>query len=368
MAAECDFIHHIRSASTVQEFYELYTRAREAVEESQKQGNLQLQAAMEAAISCPSLFHVSSLSSAYKAASVERVNCQTSNFSSENKDIIPMMFQFVMRVALICLIFHTRTDLVTLASRVDGGGPHLLIRLVAFLWITAVFAAMPIMLFQPSSWCDRSCGIVLLLPSSILWLGETVLVLVSCSHLALDIVHILSQCIFSSILHQAPFSSHLKARLFGFGLQTIVALAIVSKAYKALPAVLYFSLSHSLGVALAYMSHHSSVSCFTLDRKFTDCQLSLLCNKKRALGGFAGGFAGVSGLNFPHSPSAFTDLSSAYSSSLREDYLSETSFSSSSTLGGNTDSLLTQQDYFAYSSSSDQQSIQGSNADARSES
>ncbi|KAH7295318.1 hypothetical protein KP509_27G042500 [Ceratopteris richardii] len=358
MASEWDFSQYMQNLNATQknEYSELYKRAREATEEAERQGNAELKAAIAAGMSgMRSPRCIGSLSSNFGNLRLEATGCQTSTLSSEKSDIVPIVFQFLMRTALICLIFQTRTDLTSAFSKGEFGVLNLSTGKAASLWVAVLCAAMLIVPFQSTGWCGGDCGLGLMLAFSVLWLGEVVVVLVSSWHLTLDIAHICSQCIFSSILHRAPFSSHLKARLFGFGFQTIMALAIVSKIDNALPAVLYFSLSHSLGIALAYMSQRS-IQSFILDKKFTDLQVSSLQARKRALGGFAGGFAGVSSLKYPYPSSMWPVSACSYGSSWRGDHVSEVSCSSSSTIDNHLDHLPSEY-FFPPLSSSDRKFI-----------
>ncbi|KAI5056703.1 hypothetical protein GOP47_0028521 [Adiantum capillus-veneris] len=342
---EWNFTQYLQSASRIQkeEFQDLYERARRATQEAQRQGDAQLKAAIEAATFVPA-----STVRTWSLASMCNHTLLESCLLSEKKDVMPIIFQFLLRTTLIYLIFQSPADLFT-SMKTDLA-----------LWIAALCATMLIMPLQCSSWCQGARGVVLLLASSLLWFIEVVAVLATYSHLTLDLAHLLSQCIFSSVLHRAPFCSHLKARLFGLGLQAIGTLAMVSKVYDALPAILYFSTSHLLGVALAYVSDqqlgtafHKSASQSALNKTPGVHDFELIAPQQapnRALGGFAGGFAGVSSLKCPYRPAISIVSSSRYSGSSSTDSTSpEVSYSSSSTVEN---SFSSQQQYNSCLSSS----------------
>eukprot|EP00250_Pteridium_aquilinum_P017327 c23574_g1_i1 orf=398-1600(+) len=372
MAAEWSFSQQSQCASgTHKEYAELYERAREATREAQRQGDAQLKAAIAAATAVPmNTVRICPLSLTFNNTGLERAYCQKSSFNSDKRDVIPTVLQFLLRATLICLLFQTRGSQISAAVKEDAGIMvllQLLTRLLSHFWIAALCATMLIMHFRCSSWFQGSHGVVLLLALSLLWLGEAVAVFASCAHLALDLALIVSQCIFSSVLHRAPFCLHLKMRLFGFGLQTVGTLAMVASVHEALLAMFYFSMSHFFGVALAYISDQQSrvgflksVPHFVLDKMSGDSQF---CNQqvpKRALGGFAGGFAGVSSLKCTHPPSVWTVSSSSYPSSSREDYTSQVPCGSSSTVENSANSLSSRHQYFSRLSSSNKETVQGS--------
>lgn len=341
-----------------EDFSELYERAREATQEAQRQGDAQLKAAIEAAAFVPAGTVGSwPLSSMFDNTLLERAYNQA-GLLLDKKDVMPIMFQFLLRTTLSYLIFQTRADLSP--SMKTGVGP----------WIAALCATILIVPLHYSSWWQGGRGVVLLLASAFLWFGEVVAVRATYLNLTVDVAHLLFQCIFSTLLHRAPFCSHLKTRLAGFGLQTIGTLAMVSKVYEAIPAMVYFSMSHLLGVALGYMSDQQSraaffksIPHFPLDKAPKDPQISGPQARKRALGGFAGGFAGVSSLKgCPCPPSIWTVSPSSCSGASREDYVSEISCSSSSTVENSLESVSSQHPYSSCLSSSKGGSIGASNS------
>ncbi|MCO5548466.1 hypothetical protein L7F22_001924 [Adiantum nelumboides] len=368
MAAQWNFTENHQSASRKQkdEFLDLYEQARRATQEAQRQGDAQLKAAIEAATFVPaSTVRSWSLRAVLNNTLLESVYSQIASLLVEKKDVMPIIFQFLLRASLICVIFQSPVDLFT-SMKKDFA-----------LWIAALCTTMLIMPLQYSDWCRGPRGVVLLLVSSFLWFGELVAVLATYSHLTLDLVPLLSQCIFSSVLHRAPFCTHVKARVFGLGLQVIGTLAMVSKVYDALLAISYFSISHLLGVALAYVSDQQFGNGFprsgsqlafnkTLEVHnfhITVPQTRSQQAQKRALGGFAGGFAGVSSLKCPYPPSIWTVSSSRYSGFSIEECISpEVSCSSSSTVENSLDSVSSKQQYSSCLSSSREGSNQASDA------
>lgn len=372
MEAEWSFTQHTENASrNRKEYTELYERAREATREAQGEGDAQLKAAIAAATAVPvNSVRICPLSLTFNNTGLEKAYWQKSSMNSDKKDVFPIVFQFLLRTTLLCLLFQTRGSQLTADVKKDTGlmqSMHTLTRLVLYLWITALCATMLIMQSRCPSWYQGSRGIILLLAFSFLWFGEVVAVSASCSHPTLDLAHVVSQCIFSSMLHRVPFCLHFKTRLFGYGLQTFGTLAMAARVHEAVPSILYFSMSHFLGVALAYISDQQSrvgflksIPHIDMDKMAGDSQICSQQVPKRALGGFAGGFAGVSSLKCTYPPSIWTVLSSSYTDSSMEDYISEVSCSSASTVENSINSLSSRHQYLSYLSSPNKETVQSS--------
>lgn len=348
------------------EYTELYERTREATREAQRQGDAQLKAAMAAATAAPvDRVCICPLSLAFSKAGLEKAYRQKSSLSADKKDVFLIVFQFLFRTTVLFLLVQNQGSKSIADEKTSTGVA--LTRLVWCLWIAALCVTMLSMQFQCPSWHQGRRSIILLLAFCFLWFGEVAAVSAPGWDTALDLAHMVSQCIISSVLHRVPFSLHYKTRLFGFGLQMFWTLTMAAQVEEAVPFIIFFSMSHFLGVALAYISDQQSrfgflnlIPYFGAAKIVGDSQISTLQAPKRALGGFAGGFGGVSSLKCPYPPSIWTVLSSSYADSSSEDCGSEVSCRSSSTVENSTKGFSARRRYLSCVSSSNKDTTHSS--------
>lgn len=396
-----------RAEGCASDYKDLYERARDATTEAQRQGDAQLKAAIAAATAVKyNPIQLCPLSLKFNNTRVERAYWRKSNTNSDNRDLIPFAFQFLVHITLISLLFQGCQGRKAVKAKDEIAFlqfPTFLTRLVSYLWVATTCAAVLVIHLWFPSWYRGNRGTILLIVASSLWIGEGISLLASCPNSTNDLALILTHCIFMSVLHRVPFCLHLKTRAIGFGLQIFGTLASV-RVDKALPALLFVSIGHSLGIALAYVLDQQSRVCFLqslpqfildevskggLSSQFLSCRASLsqemwnllypelfewsigdinalhrdsqVCHQKtprRALGGFAGGFGGVSSLKGTYAPSFLAKPSSS-PNLYGEECISEFSCSSSATVENSADDHLCEQYFYhQWSSHEDQRQSQ----------
>lgn len=314
--------------------WELYERTREATEEAQRQGAAQLKAAVEAGGAVKPLdfnslsnrwsfgFKESGLEGAYRIKSI--------SFSCFNKIVsIPVACELAA-----CTLYLFRMKMIT----------DLPSSLVHFLgYICVVVCCITILSSQMlfSKWYQGCRGIIVQYMTTMLWIWESIQIFLMADHEWTYIsYHALALSTCTSVLYQVPFYMHLRLRIFGLACQAAAILAR-GKRQDSLTLLFVITVSHLLGVLLSYVLERRARLCFLksmpcwqaedvtvaplqsqFSEPFHDSLFNQYCNilcsqsiertssklstvmitprdrsaPHRALGGFAGGFAGVSGL------------------------------------------------------------------------
>ncbi|KAG6548381.1 hypothetical protein Mapa_010160 [Marchantia paleacea] len=342
---------------------ELYERARNAANEAVREGNAQLKAAMAAAgaprqcAGTPTRMNRWSL--IFTCSRLEAAYRRKSTTNTDNCDYIPIMFKIAMSVPHFCQALNriaSRRNLLSETSR------SLREFFVCELWATwaAVFclAVLAVQLKYPQ-WYKSNRGATLKYFVMLLWAWESVRLYLNTDEFKYILLEVVFVNVYMSFLHRVPFISHLQSRSIGCGEQVV---AIISKGldFRRTLQVMFVSVvTHSIGLIIAYCFDRSarrqflkSLPVWLLDeingssarpqfylsyRASLSRQLwsifypELLENPepatgnkavtyeqimapRRALGGFAGGFGGVSSLKctgpVSNSPSPLSSSSS----------------------------------------------------------
>lgn len=361
--------------------HELYVRARDAAQEAQRQADEQLRVAMEASnfsklgyagtpesgsmllCSFPLKFNAPGLEEAYW-----KKCCANSS-----KDYVPVacLIVFCMLLPTTSLSRHWLSEMVYQSLNLQTSG-NLLWHMFAVVLCSAVLVVQ----LGFSKWYQSNRGNVLLGFASVLWIwGSLKLFLVNNLELSFSFPVVLIQCIFMSILYRVPFCIHIFSRALGMGMQIFAILAKGSNSEAPFLLLLLF-VGHTVGIIIAFVldrecgfSFFNSLSQLLLNdvtqsgpreqlfrlpllkqvpnlRNMLSGILNLKVTKKkeldepihqkavltnaprRALGGFAGGFCGVSGLKSNRPPVITNTTISANNSSSKIGF-SDTSFADS---------------------------------------
>ncbi|XP_024525942.1 uncharacterized protein LOC112344807 isoform X1 [Selaginella moellendorffii] len=316
---------------------ELYERAHEAAKEAQRQGDAQLQAAVAAAavstvyypVATPVRF--SSWSLKFQDRRLEAVYCRKCGSDSDFNDLGPAACELAF-----CIL--------RLWWTIDAGqskhGVVILSHVCVAAWCMAMLTSQ--LLF--TKWYRQNRRLLLWQFAIVLWSWEG-LQLYHTSNKLLDMALVLlPQCILISFLYRVPFCLHVRSRCFGCGCQLVASIA--SKASSS--HLLGIIAGHCLGSLLAYMVDRQArtdfleslprwilgdaVQCERGDSSWWNSFYPEFLEKPepaakegenprdnleralayRALGGFAGGFGGVSGLKCAN-PSSLSPASSSNS-------------------------------------------------------
>eukprot|EP00246_Nothoceros_aenigmaticus_P014405 TRINITY_DN5445_c0_g1_i1.p1 TRINITY_DN5445_c0_g1~~TRINITY_DN5445_c0_g1_i1.p1 ORF type:complete len:309 (-),score=-6.71 TRINITY_DN5445_c0_g1_i1:397-1281(-) len=192
--------------------------------------------------------------------------------------------------------------------------------LLCNLCIAFVCALVLIVQLSFPAWYRGHRGATLLWFASALWIVESVQLFVKADDLRVFIGQILVPTLYMSFTCRLPYIVHLKSRAFGLGCQVVAILG--SANYRHAPLLLLTSLfGNSIGVLLIYILDRRARrgflrqmwQIFYPDLFEPSKELSRSATRggggaaepvsRRALGGFAGGFGGVSGLKCESSPS-----------------------------------------------------------------
>eukprot|EP01018_Ginkgo_biloba_P005479 Gb_41218 [translate_table: standard] len=377
---------------------ELFVRARDATQEAQRQGDEQLRAAMEASVfsrfhtrrqrpaillcSFPLKFNVPSLEEAYWR------KCS----GNLDRDYVPVACLIVFCLLLPTANLSRHWGLNVLKEMQVHQSVNLWSS-ANLLWHTfAVILCCAVLVIQLgfSKWYQSNRGNVLLGFASVLWVwGSLKLFLISNLELRFSFVMVLIQCVFMSILYRVPFCIHILSRVIGLGLQ-IVAIMAKGSLSEAPVLFLFLFVGHAVGLLITYVFDRECRSSFLhalpqlriddvatsgLREQFYQSYRSPLVKEvpnlgqfsssfsnpevmdkqvldeamyrkaiqtnapRRALGGFAGGFGGVSGLKSSKPPVIINTTSSANNiSSQNEDLSTSLTDSWSDSLGALTSS------------------------------
>ncbi|XP_057854755.2 uncharacterized protein LOC131064583 isoform X2 [Cryptomeria japonica] len=311
---------------------ELYERTKKAAEEAQRQGAAQLKAAVKAGGAVKPLcdsynwwslgFRDSRLEGAYRLKSVSYMDSIAS-------------FPVACELAA-CTLHLFRPKMI-------NDSPSSQVHFLVYIWIAVccITVLSSQMLF--SKWYQGCRGIILQYMTTILWIWESIQIfLMADTEWTYISYHALALSTCTSILYQIPFCMHLRLRIFGLACQA-AAISARGKRQDSLALLFVITASHLLGVFLAYVLDRrarlhflKSMPCWqaegmkgspnAIESQFMrPCRdsifrqyWSMFCNQSleksssnlstvmitpvdratphRALGGFAGGFAGVSGL------------------------------------------------------------------------
>lgn len=117
MAEDWSFIQN--EGGNYKEYTELYERTREATREAQRQGDAQLKAAMAAATAAPvNRVRICPLSSAFNKAGLENTYWQKSSMSADKKDVFLIVFQFLVRMAVLFMLIQNQSSESIAADKV----------------------------------------------------------------------------------------------------------------------------------------------------------------------------------------------------------------------------------------------------------
>lgn len=314
--------------------WELYERTREATEEAQRQGAAQLKAAVEAGGAVKPLGS-DSFSSRWSLGFKDSVLKGASRLKSISFSCFDKIVSFPLACELAACILHLfRMKMIT---DLPSSPVHFLGYIcVAVCCITVLSSQL---LF--SKWYQGCRGIILQYMTTMLWIWESIQIFLMADHEWTYIsYHALALSTCTSVLYQVPFYMHLRLRIFGLACQAAAILAR-GKQQDSLALLFVITASHLWGVLLSYVLDRRARLCFLksmpcwqaedatvapiqsqFSEPFQDSLFKQYCNifcsqsleknpsnlstvmitpgdrsaPHRALGGFAGGFAGVSGL------------------------------------------------------------------------
>eukprot|EP00249_Psilotum_nudum_P004989 c18481_g1_i1 orf=854-1957(+) len=340
MENRCRFRQKVSNMSA--EDKELYNKAREATQKAEREGDAQLKAAI-AAVSGVKFnpIRLNPIDLRFTNSSLEQAYWRKSSTDSDYRDAVPFACQLAFSIMFILQVVREQNLVSTKwKETVFLHLPTFLNELVLCIWIAAICVGVLVLQLGFSSWFRSNRGTVLLCTSLFLWVEEGVrLFVLSCESMS-ELIFVLIQSTLMSALHQVPFCMHLRMRALGFLMQMFAALA--RRRMRGDTLYLFFvCIGHCFGVILAYILDRKSRSKFLRsfpgwkldDETFkdgsrpqflwyrtsfsrqmwkifcpelpgeisdsntcADMKHSLPSTPRRALGGFAGGFGGVSSL------------------------------------------------------------------------
>lgn len=331
--------------------WELYERTREVTEEAQRQGAAQLKAAVEAGgavkpVGSDSLG--SGWSSGFKDLGLEGAyRPKFVSFSCFDKIV---SFPVACELA-VCTLHLFRMKMIT-------DFPSSTVHILGYICVAVCCITVLSSQLLFSKWYQGCRGIILQYMTTMLWIWESIQIFLMDDHEWTYISYhavALSTC--TGVLYQVPFYIHLRLRIFGLACQAAAILAR-GKRQDSLALLFVITASHLLGVLLSYVLERRARLCFLksmpcwqaedavvapiqsqFSEPFQDSLFKQYCNifcsqsleknpsnlitevitpgdrstPHRALGGFAGGFAGVSGLKCKLPPPTTSIFSSSNS-------------------------------------------------------
>ncbi|KAL2653925.1 hypothetical protein R1flu_022053 [Riccia fluitans] len=336
---------------------ELYERARKAADEAVREGNAQLKAAMAAAgAPMPCILgnatHMDPFSLRFSSSRLEAAYRLSATSSSDTSDCILVILQIALCLRDIYPVIRVgRTD-----SSLEEKAFSLL-----ELWVAVSCVAVLALQRILPQWYRRNRGATLKYIVMLVWTLENLKLFLDTDEMTSTVVEVSLMNIYMSFLHRVPFLPHVKCRSIACGTQLAVVFSKSFSTKQTSSIILVTFASNAIGLVFSYLIDRSARRQYlkslpsllveeiestaprpelrfsyrnSLSQQFRsifypkhlECPDSATGNKaikyeqimapRRALGGFAGGFGGVSSLKCS-APISVSPVSSSRSLSER---------------------------------------------------